>query len=312
VASPELPLANISAKLLGKICLVLVIYSPTVPMTPSIKKQIISLALQTPDREVCGFIYYELNKTDGGVSGELRVRPCTNTASDPFNDFAIDPEEYLRAEQSGILCGIYHSHPGDEECFSEADLTYIEEVGLPLYLYTVGTNRWQEYIPPTYVVSNQPDSPYADEMPIRDRIKKLECLPFVWGLYDCYGLIRLYYRQVLGIHFRDYERDNEIMSSRVGAGLIMDNFRLEGGVLIADRTNGPVDVSLIRPHDVLLFHTPVRGNHTIPVHFGIFTGQCGSSMFIHQPENQLSRVEQLNDSWIRRITHIIRHRSMCS
>jgi proteasome lid subunit RPN8/RPN11 len=246
-------------------------------MNTHIKSQIIALAHQTPNEEICGFIYYT-------PTNELKVYPANNIAyTSRANDFEIDPVDYLRCDSLGVIVGIYHSHPSNQEAFSPCDLEYIEEVGVPLYLYTVGTGKWQEFIPATYNV---------------DLIR----LPYIWGLYDCYSIIRNGLRQRVGIHIPDYDRDESFGSDEKSKGEIINHIDIFNCVIIG---RGRHDLNKLQVNDILLFNTPSR-SRTLPVHLGLFVGD---SNFIHHPEHQLSCKQFLDGEWINKINLIIRHKS---
>jgi proteasome lid subunit RPN8/RPN11 len=67
-------------------------------------------ALQSPEREVCGFIYPD------------HYVPLTNLAANP-NTFIADPAEVAKAlARYGEPMAIFHSHPGGSPNPSEDDL----------------------------------------------------------------------------------------------------------------------------------------------------------------------------------------------
>ncbi len=249
-------------------------------MNSLIKSQIIALANKNPQEEICGFIYYTVN----GSSGDIFIYPSNNISVDRYCNFEIDPVDYLTCSQKGEICGVYHSHPGHDEAFSSNDVEYIEELGVPLYLYTVDTGKWQEYIPPTYQIN-------------------LNGLPFIWGLYDCYSTLRNYYRQEFSINVPDYDRGDKFAQDPTSLSLIMNNVQSAGFEIIPhtpDTINETIQIG-----DVLLFFTP-SCSRVLPAHFGIFLGK---SSFLHHPENVLSREDQLNHYWISKIAYIARHKN---
>lgn len=242
-------------------------------MNTNIKNKIIELAHRTPDVEICGYIYYT-------PDNKLHLYPGRNIAINPYDQFEIDPVDYIQCDNMGVIVGVYHSHPGSEETFSEADIEYIQEIGVPLYLYTVGTGKWQEYIPPTHEID-------------------LVGLPFIWGLYDCYSIIRNGLRQRCGVFIGDYDRIETFGRDESSKSLVLDHLALEGGQVIG---HGRKDINLLRPNDIIIFNS-----RALPIHFGLYEG---NSMFIHHPENVLSNRQQLNDSWLNRINLIVRHKNL--
>lgn len=249
-------------------------------MHSRIKNQIIDWAKANPKEEICGLLYYSDNK--------LLAVLCENIARDKSNEFQISHEIYLKYEMAGTLCGVFHSHPDGPAAFSEADIEYIQEVAVPLYLYVVESGSWLEYIPPTYHV---------------DTIG----LPFIWGLYDCYSTARNHFRQECGVYLGDYDRDEDVFRTSGTKTMIVDNLRKEGFSIIGSFLDNNLNLALnsIQKHDIILFTNPEICRQS-SVHVGIF---LGNSKFLHHPENALSRSEMLTDHWVKRIRFIIRHKS---
>ncbi len=233
-------------------------------MHSRVKVEIIALAEQRPTEEICGFVYAD---KEG-----LKALPCRNVATDPTQDFEIDKRDHVRALQAGRVFGIYHSHP-DDSSFSPADLACAERSAYPLYLYSVGSKIWADYLPPTY------------KPPLVGRSWAL-------GTWDCYGIVRDYYRTILNHHLSDYDRDESFCHEE--QQVIMNNFEKEG----FDR----VELSVAVPHDVLLFRT----EKALPQHFGILTGK---QRMLHHPQNGLSGEEILTGRWLNRAVCAFRMRN---
>lgn len=197
------------------------------------KRDIKKLALETPDEEICGFIY-EKDRL-------LHLYPCKNIALNKHEEFEIDNQDYINAAQLGRIYAVYHSHPQNAlAAFSEEDLDYSKEWCLPFYLYSVKDDKFLEYIPPTYNIT-------------------LEGQEFCWGSADCYSLIRNYFRQNFQIYMNDYDRDETFESTP--ENIIMQNFAKEN-FHMANTT------SILHKHDVLVF----RSSRAYPQHFAIFMG----------------------------------------
>jgi proteasome lid subunit RPN8/RPN11 len=231
-------------------------------MNTKIKTQIETLAKSNPLEEICGFLYQDLE----GV----KIFECDNIAENKVDTFIIDDQDYLSCLALGTVCAIYHSHP-QNSAFSLEDISIADEINLPILLYAVEENQWQEYIPKTY---NYP----------------LEGRQFSWGFDDCYGLVRSYYRQEKNVYLNDYDRDDSFQES--DGEVILNNFEKEGFY----DTNSTVSLQI---GDVILFHS----NRALPQHFGVF---LGNSRFLHHPLGALSRVELLSGNWRKRIVKILR------
>ncbi len=235
-------------------------------MHTRIREEIAALARATP-AEVCGFIYRD-------AGGAPRLFPCANTADDPVKRFEIDVRAHIRALHAGTeLLGVYHSHVGEPEGFTEDDLEFAEHVALPQYLCNAeAPDQLLNYLPPTC----QPP---------------LEGRAFTLGFHDCFELPRIYYRQKFGHYLADYERDESFRHEEQGT--IMENYAREGFALLAP------DPLQVREHDILMFRT----ERALPQHFGIFIGQ---NRMLHHPLNALSRAELITDRWWSRLHCIFR------
>lgn len=239
-------------------------------MHTKVKQTIVALANANPDEEVCGLLY----KTDSS----LEVYPCRNVTKDEegaARTFEIDCQEYIAASHLGRVCGVYHSHArsGAGAAFSEEDLAAAKEIGLPFYLYSVATQGWTSYIPPSY------------EVPLIGR-------PWIWGADDCYETVRIYYRQKLGIYLGDYDRDETFEQAEASA--IVQHVKAEGFVWLPKGEP-------LQDNDVLLFKTP---GTAYPHHLAVLTGR---NVVLHHPRSKLSCHEQLNGKWLKRLEGVLRY-----
>jgi len=137
-------------------------------------------AKEQDPKESCGLL---LN-----IRGKEKYFPCKNLSTAYLENFIIDPIDYAKAEDSGAnIIGVIHSHPTTPPVASEADKISCEESNLPWYIVNPKTEKWGEYKPTGY----KPD---------------LIGLPWVWGVSDCWSLVRRYYKEKLNIELRDWER----------------------------------------------------------------------------------------------------------
>ena len=131
-------------------------------------------------KESCGLL---LN-----IRGKEKYYPCKNLSTAYYENFIIDPLDYAKAEDSqGEIIAIIHSHPTTQPIASEADKISCEESKLPWYIVNPKTETWGEYRPSGY----KPD---------------MIGLTWVWGVSDCWSLVRRYYKEKLNIELRDWER----------------------------------------------------------------------------------------------------------
>lgn len=233
-------------------------------MNTRIKNAIIKLAEENPTEEICGFIYHTLSSVE--------IYPAKNAAPNKSQSFYIDPEDYFACEKMGKVVGIYHSHPFTQSIFSDSDKETANEWILPFYVYSLQDKGFREYLPKEYAIG-------------------LEGRPFIWGLYDCFALVRDYYWQKFGIYINDYDRDETFHGSN--KSIILDSFKQEGFYRAENMAE-------IRQHDVLLFNS----RQIYPHHFGIY---LGNTRVLQHYVNRLSEISILGSNPMMRVCAILRY-----
>ena len=121
------------------------------------------------------------------VRGKERYYPCRNLSMTAHQCFILDPEDYVKADNLGDIVAVVHSHPTTPAIASQADKVSCEQSGLPWHIVNPKTKQWGYYEPQGY------------EAPLLGR-------QWVWGVTDCWSLVRDYYKQEKGIKLKDYER----------------------------------------------------------------------------------------------------------
>ena len=159
-------------------------------------------------RESCGLVVM--------VGRSEKYWPCQNVAGDD-DHFVISPADYAAAEDAGMVVGVVHSHPDETDVPSKADRIMCDESGQPWYIVAVSADGAAETILKIEPTGMQP--------PLIGR-------DFLFGVRDCYTLIRDFYQRVMHIELPDFERTDGFWER--GEDLYMDNFAKAGFYRLQD------------------------------------------------------------------------------
>lgn len=233
----------------------------------TIIKAAIKHAVAEWPNESCGFVV------------DNKYIPLKNTHEEPLHDFRVSNSDYLDYADS-LQC-VIHSHNDFHHC-SAKDMEQQIATAVPWGIINLKmgnyANHWF----------------WGDQLPVQDYIGR----PFHYGCYDCYSLIRDFYRNEYGIFLPAAPRDWDFWFK--GKNLFSDYltpmFKRGEFFKLASWKE-------LQKGDCLLFKM-----NTSPVwnHSAIY---IGDHKIIHHFENQLSRTALLNN-WLPYIDTMIRHRDV--
>lgn len=205
----------------------------------NIETKILQHAFADITKESCGLI----------LSKDTYI-PCKNISDTPESNFKIDGRIYIKYYNN--IKYIFHSHINHRH-LSKADMELSKRTQTPLCICFLDTKQIY-YTNKTY--------------PLLKR-------PFIHGLFDCYSLVRDYYKQKMKIKLSNYSR--ELGWWETDENLIENSMNKKHWVEIDDMNAG----------DVICF--AVRSEFMN--HLGLY---IGNNKMIHHPYDKLSCEVDLN------------------
>jgi proteasome lid subunit RPN8/RPN11 len=172
--------------------------------------------------------------------------PCRNVASDPANNFMIDPRSY---DPRHVLV-ICHSHTSlDTDHPSAADMRSEIATGVPHALICTDGTRLST---PLF---------FGDKLPRPALLRR----QYIHGVQDCYSVCRDFYSMVCGLKIPEYPRDIEswkdgedlYTAHLASAGFVeipMEEVKPGDGLLFAFQSKVLNHAAVILPGDQILHH----------------------------------------------------------
>lgn len=216
------------------------------------------------------------NECCGVVAQKSRVEkyfPCKNLALEPTDQFNLSPEDYMEAEEWGVITAIVHSHPDATTQPSELDKAQCDNTMLPWHIVS-----WPEGDLRTI----QP----RGELPLIGR-------QFVLGHTDCGGLILSYYKHIHNIDITDH-RTERLWWESGEENIYMDNWHECGfREFVGEPRNGDLIIMQVQA--------------PVPNHAGIFTE---GGMLLHHLYGKLSQRVPYGGYWQERTIKVVRHKDL--
>lgn len=186
------------------------------------KTQIINHANSCGEDESCGFI----------VDNKIYI-PCKNISNDPKNHFEISPDDWITAEETGVITAIVHSHPNGLPILSEADQIFQQQTAVDWWLVCDNQIHKFRYMQP--LIGRE----------------------FQHGITDCYTLFRDTYH-LCGFDFPNFKREDDWWDK--GDNLYLDNMQSNGF--------RRVSISSLQEGDVILFSLNSKAVNHAAIYIG--------------------------------------------
>ena len=84
------------------------------------------------------------------IRGKKRYYPCENLAITSYQEFILNPEDYVKADNLGDIVAVIHSHPISSPEPSQADKVSCERSNLPWHIINPQTEEWAYLEPSGY------------------------------------------------------------------------------------------------------------------------------------------------------------------
>ncbi len=236
-----------------------------IELADNVKEAIIGHAKRDDPREACGIVHI--------IKGRQRYRPCRNIAATPSEHFILHPEDYAAAEDDGEIIAIVHSHPATPPAPSAADQLSCNATGLPWVIINPKTEQWG------YCAPKDLELPYVGRQ-------------FVFGIVDCYALVRDWYRREWGLMLDDFNRSDRFWER--GENLYLDNYKSQGF--------HQVPMEELQYGDLILMQLGA----VLPNHGAIY---IGDQLILHHVQGRLSSRDVYGGYYVKSTAMVLRHES---
>ena len=234
-------------------------------LSERLKAEILAHAKAEDPRECCGLIVV--------VKGRRRYIPCRNIAATPDEHFILDPADYVAAEDQGEIVAVVHSHPTTQPTPSPSDRLSCNATGLPWLIVNPKIEAWGGCEPEHF------------ELPYVGR-------EFVFGVVDCYSLVRDWYAREWRLELADFSRRDQFWER--GENLYVDNYASQGFRRI--------DFTELAYGDLLLMQL----GSPLPNHAAIY---LGDQQILHHIQGRLSSRDVLGGYYVKNTAMVLRHES---
>jgi proteasome lid subunit RPN8/RPN11 len=226
--------------------------------------------------ETCGYVIKTGKKST--------IFQCKNISPKPTESFLISLSDLKTARSLGEIIGTWHTHPHSSKEPSLADIAFCESSKLNCYIMSIRKRDDGEFV----IDGPSVTTPQGREV---DYLKR----PYITGIFDCYGLVRDYYRREYGIHLTNHQRIN-LETGEVAYDKFLKYYEDEGFVRVMDDSYQVGDVMLMQLMDKQ------------PNHVAIY---IGNNLIMHHNLDRLSKVDIWGGYWQKFTVARLRHKTKC-
>lgn len=228
-----------------------------------VKQAIANHAHGASPEEACGVV----------INGKAIA--LTNTHPSPSRAFAIAASDYAAMDELGEIEAVYHSHPaGSVNGFSADDIASCKQSNVP---WIVFVNKSGDF----YYADPTGNAPYEGRQ-------------WIYGIHDCYALLRDFYGREFGIALDDFPRGREGEWETDEWRMFEQHYASQGFVVV-DRAE--------RKGDFLLMQIGAPS----PNHAGVL---LEDGTFYHHLINRRSERAVYGGYWAKITTKVLRHKEL--
>lgn len=229
--------------------------------------------------EACGLVYSD-------DKGKPHFVECKNASISPQHHFLIDPNEYLQVCELGEVVACWHTHCETEPVASSADKQGCKNTQVPWLIGAIFKDGDKFNFKGLTLV--EVDDGF--EMPLLGR-------PYSFGVFDCFSLMRDYYKRELDIELPELPRCERVWTSEPDYMAKMAEKRFD---LVRMPEGATPQIG-----DLFFIQTGLEGAD----HIGIY---LGDDRILHQMRDRLSRRDIYGGSyWQEHTLSHWRHKSKC-
>ena len=248
-----------------------------------VRLQLQRIAKKSVPYEMCGVLVWD-------ELDDMQFIEVPNVHADPKTGFALHPARLAMIDAKANILAYVHSHPYGTSEPSALDMQQVNQHGKPFVIVGMSDDDISVTMP--------------KELPLIGR-------DYVYGAYDCFTIVRDYYKRELAIEIKEYNYD-ELWWEDPNAESLYINHYAENGFI-------EVPLSELQKHDVLICYW---GDTVHPNHAIIFLGQdpvfkseplidlIGDRLFLHHLYGTKSRVEVLGEQRLHTVAKVLRHENL--